>query len=388
MAVTEVTVLTRRRLLCGAAAAGVVAAGGCVSRSPAPPVAHPAGARLRLLGQARLPHGFTFERTTVGGLSAIDHHPASGLWLALSDDRSQLQPARFYTLGVDLSPGGLRVAVRGVTTLRQAGGAPFPRRSTRGEVVDPEGLRILPQGGGILWSSEGDYRVDQSPSVRLARLDGTQVRQFEVPPALRYASQPGTGPRDNATFEGLALTPDGRTAWVAMEGPLHEDGPGPGVARPGAPCRFTAFDVASGHAVRQIAYQPDGVPLAPAFPGGYADNGVVEILMLDAWRMLVLERSYSLGAGNSIRLYEIDTRAASDTLHMPRLEPGRLQPVADKRLVADFAQLGLSRIDNFEGLCWGPRLPNGNRTLVAVSDDNFSARQATLFAAFEYLEHP
>jgi hypothetical protein len=161
--------------------------------------------------------------------------------------------------------------------------------------------------------------------------------------------------------------------------------PSPGVGRPGGPCRFTAFDLASGRAVRQVAYPPDPIPQPPAIPGGYADNGVSEVLMLDAWRMLVLERAYSLGVGNSLRLYEIDTRAASDTLALTRLQEGNHRP-AEKRLVADFAQLGLSRLDNTEGMCWGPRLPSGARTLVVVSDDNFSARQATQFAAFEYLE--
>jgi hypothetical protein len=54
--------------------------------------------------------------------------------------------------------------------------------------------------------------------------------------------------------------------------------------------------------------------------------------------------------------------------------------------VADFAQLGLSRLDNTEGMCWGPTLGNGHRTLVVVSDDNFRLLQVTQFAAFEYLE--
>ncbi|HZN48437.1 MAG TPA: esterase-like activity of phytase family protein, partial [Ramlibacter sp.] len=322
---------------------------------------------------------------TVGGLSAIDHDPASGLWVALCDDRSELQPARFYTLQLQLQPGRLDVQVTGMATLRQAGGEPFPRRGTRGEVVDPEGLRLLPGGRGLLWTSEGEPRVNQPPALREARLDGSHVRSFEVPAMLQFAPRPGTGPRDNNTFEGLALTPDAATAWVAMEAALEQDGPVPGVGRPGGPCRFTAFDVASGRAVRQLAYLPDAVPHPPTIPGGFADNGVSEVLMLDATRMLVLERAYSMGVGNSLRLYEIDTRAGSDTLALAQLRQGEYR-AAPKRLVADFAQLGLSRLDNTEGMCWGPQLPNGHRCLVVVSDDNFNARQVTQFAAFDYGE--
>ncbi len=128
--------------------------------------------------------------------------------------------------------------------------------------------------------------------------------------------------RDNTTFEGLALTPDARIAWVAMEAALQQDGPVPGVGRPGGPCRFTAFDVASGRAVRQIAYMPDAVQHAPTLPGGFSDNGVSEILMIDADRMLVLERGYSMGVGIALRLYAIDTRQASDTLALDPLAAG------------------------------------------------------------------
>ncbi|MCD6078321.1 MAG: hypothetical protein K0R89_2259 [Ramlibacter sp.] len=372
---------TRRAFLraCGALPAAALA--GCAIR----PAALPATQRLRLLGETTLPHKMEFRGTTVGGLSGLDHDPASGTWVALCDDRSELQPARFYTLGVSLDEHRFAVEVRGVITLRTAAGLSFPRRQAGGEVVDPESVRLLPGSGGLLWTSEGDFRARESPSIRHSRLDGTHVREFDVPAALRFAASPGSGARDNNTFEGLALAPDGRTAWVAMEAALQQDGPVPGVGRPGGPCRFTAFDIASGRALRQIAYLPDAVPHAPLVPGGFTDNGVSEILMADEHRMLVLERAFSLGVGMSLRLYEIDTRAASDTLSIERMAPGDYRPAA-KRLVADFSSLGLSRLDNTEGMCWGPRLANGKRTLVCVSDDNFNLLQVTQFVAFEYTE--
>jgi hypothetical protein len=339
--------------------------------------------QLRLLGEKILPHRLQFKGTTVGGLSGIDHDPVSATWVALSDDRSELQPARFYSLRVDVRAAGLDVELLDVVTLRQAAGTPFPKRQAGGEVVDPESIRLLPGGRTVLWTSEGDHPANQSPTVRESRLDGSLVRDFEVPALLQFAPRPGTGPRANLTFEGLALTPDARTAWVAMENALQQDGPEPAVGRPGGPCRFTAFDVASGRALRQIAYLPDAIPQAPKLPGA-ADNGVSEILMLDATRMLVLERAFMAGVGLSLRIYEIDTREASDTLALPRLVPGEYR-AAPKRFVADFSQLGLSRLDNTEGMCWGPRLPGGRRSLVVVSDDNFSSKQVTQFAALAYL---
>ncbi|CAN5865599.1 hypothetical protein BH18ACI5_BH18ACI5_00990 [soil metagenome] len=44
--------------------------------------------------------------------------------------------------------------------------------------------------------------------------------------------------------------------------------------------------------------------------------------------------------------------------------------------------LALAALDNFEGMAWGPSLPDGRRQLLIVSDDNFSARQLTAFLSF------
>lgn len=39
--------------------------------------------------------------------------------------------------------------------------------------------------------------------------------------------------------------------------------------------------------------------------------------------------------------------------------------------------------DNIEGVCWGPKLPNGKRSLIFVSDNNFSPLQQTQLLLFE-----
>ena len=93
---------------------------------------------LEFLGQAIVPTGTTFAGTTVGGLSSITYDAGSGVFYALSDDQSQFQPTRFYTLTVDLSDGRLDdgdVTFRGVTTLLAPNGQPYPPAS-----LDPEGL--------------------------------------------------------------------------------------------------------------------------------------------------------------------------------------------------------------------------------------------------------
>nr|WP_256330270.1 esterase-like activity of phytase family protein [Variovorax sp. YR216] len=360
------------------------AAAGC--RSGAPPAANNGSQRLHLVAESRLQHRLSFDGTTIGGLSGIDYDRRRGEYLLLSDDRSDFAPVRFYTMR--WSPAAKAEPPRpvGVTYLRQADGAPWPRRreaESEVAVPDPEAIRWRPDTDTLLWTSEGDPQRGFGQALYESRRDGSLVRQIPLPAMFDAATGRRRGPRENLGLEGLALTPDGRHAWLAMEAALFQDGPVPSFTAPGGPCRFTQIELSTGRAVRQIAYLPDPIPRRPLLPGTYADNGVSEILMIDADRMLVLERSYAAGAGNSLRLYEIDTRHGSDVLAIDALTPDNHRP-APKTGVADFATFGLSRLDNTEGLCWGPDLPNGHRLLVAVSDDNFNPLQITQFAAFEF----
>jgi hypothetical protein len=377
----------RRALLLGGGAAALLGAAGCAGTAPRGATARTP--QLRLIGQATLAHRLMFRNTPVGGLSGLDYDPARDVWYALSDDRSEFAPARFYTLRIVLTPQRLATPeLLDVVTLRQPGGRPYPGRGEDGEVADPEALRFRPQTGTLLWTSEGDARLGLAPFVREVDAAGHALREFSLPPMFAMDRAQRSGPRNNLAFEGLALTPDGSGAWVAMENALVQDGPMPGVGLAGGPCRFTLFDVAGGRALRQIAYLPDAIPQAPVPASAHADNGVSEILMLDAHRLLVLERAYMAGVGNSLRLYLIDTRQGTDTLGQPVLRAGEFR-AAPKTLLADFAAFrdaGLERLDNTEGMAWGPLLPNGHRSLVFVSDDNFNPAQVTQFLAFEFTE--
>lgn len=384
--------LTRRRVLHYGTAAALGLAGFAPAR---PALAYAGSPRLRLIGEALLPHRLQFQGTTAGGLSGIDYDEASGLYYLLSDDGSNINPARFYTARLSLEPDRVgEPTLTGVTVLRQADGSPYPAALRGIQVPDPEGIRWRPASQTLLWTSEGHALTGAAPSLRESRADGTLVREFALPAMFDF--QLTQGPRINLALEGLALSPDGSRAWIAMESALRQDGQPPTVHAPGGPCRFTQLDLASGQTVRQIAYVPDAIPRPPVAPATHANNGVTEILMLDANRMLVLERAYMAGhdalAGNSLRLYLIDTREGTDTLKMPALQPGAYQPVA-KLLLADFSAFTgagpgprLARLDNTEGMSWGPRLPNGNRSLHFISDDNFNSRQITQWLAFEFFD--
>ena len=351
---------------------------GCASTRAATPAP-----RLRLIGETRLPHKLQLQNTTVGGLSGLDFDPASGALYLLSDDGDGQSPPRFYTAHLALTAEKLgAIELTGVTFLQ---GLISP---------DPEAIHWHAPSNTLLWTSEGNAAIAASPSLQQTRLDGSLVRTFDLPAMFGFGLPDlakNQDPRINKTFEGLAITPDGRQAWTSVKAALRQDGPEPTLQTPGRPCRFTQIDMASGKVLRQIAYLPDAIPRAPSPPNAEVDNRGGEVLMQDDQRMLVLERAHMTGLGpqnpNSLRLYAIDTRQPTDTLNIAALRPGNHTPAARTK-VADFTNfLALARLDNTEAMCWGPTFSNGNKTLLLVSDDNFNPRQIMQFLAFEFLEY-
>lgn len=403
--------ISRRSLLHTLSASALAASGVACAQTPKPvaPTAAPAGStapsasksgpRLRLIGHTTLAHKLQFQGTTVGGLSGLDYDKERGVYYAISDDRSDINPARFYTLKLPITTDSLGAPeLLKVTTVQAPNGKPYPNRRNVSpdspEVPDPESIRLRAATNTLYWTSEGDARHGHAPFIREMRLDGSYASQVPVPSMFAFDKSGKSGVRDNKGFESLSFTPSGDTLWVATEAALVQDGPVPAVGVPGGPIRITQFATHSAQPFRQIAYIPDAIAFAPSVAGvsppagltrgAMADNGVSEIWMASETGMLVLERAWAYGVGNSLRLYWIDTEGADDVLGMPTLLGAKFKP-ADKLLLLDFAKAGLPRLDNTEGMTRGPTLPNGNPTLVFVSDDNFNSNQITQFVAFEWL---
>jgi hypothetical protein len=341
---------------------------------------------LRFSGSATLPNDTMVDGTLVGGLSGLDYDPKTDRWYLISDDKSDKNPARFYTAKLAFDQTGLAsIDLQHAVTLLQADGKPYPSAKAGGEVPDPESIRRDPETGNLWWTSEGDGKLGLSPFLRIAGPDGNAVNEVPTPAMFRMNKEQEIGPRHNLAFEGLSFAPDGKSVWLAMESALYQDGP-IATTGAGAVARLTHLD-RDGKVLAQYAYPVDPIQAVPA--GKNADNGVSEFLALDDHRGLVLERSGVEGADGVwkmyIRIYEIDTAGATDIAAVPALAGASYQPVA-KRLVIDLAKTpDLGPIDNIEGVSWGPTLADGKRSLVLVSDNNFNPAQITQFLAFEVL---
>jgi hypothetical protein len=133
----------------------------------------------------------------------------------------------------------------------------------------------------------------------------------------------------------------------------------------------------------QYAYQVDAVPYPANPPGAFKINGVSDILYIGNDKFLVTERGYSTGRTESdIRLYIADAKYAEDISSITSLESLPVKRPITKKLLFDMNSLN-RYIDNIEGVTFGPVLPNGHKTFVLVSDDNFDKRQQNQFFLFE-----
>ncbi|GAA0238437.1 esterase-like activity of phytase family protein [Cryptosporangium japonicum] len=347
----------------------------------APPARATEPVALDFLGATVLPNAEQFQGTTVGGLSAISYDARSGQYYVISDDRSAKNPARFYTARIKVSTTGApEVTLTGTKPWLRPDGTVFPPTAGTTVAPDPEGLAVDPRSGQLFWSSEGERALPSTigdPWIRIASRDGAYRGEVTLPPHFTMSTEP-TGPRQNQVLEGLSFTPDGRRLYAGTEDPLFQDGPVPSPAA-GALTRVTEFDPRTRRAVAEYAYPLEKLFATPPNAGSTDTNGLTDVLALGHGKLLITERA-SIFSTNTwkVRLYLADTHGATNVLHRKASAGTPMR----KKLLLDLSDVPGLKLDNFEGATLGPRLPDGRRSLILVTDDNFNAAEVTEFATF------
>lgn len=340
---------------------------------------------LRFLDMKQVPADLVFEQTSVRGLSGIDYNPSLDEYYIICDDRSERQLSRYYTAKIKMNRYKIdSFWVTAVDTLRNDAGAAFAYRE-----ADPESIRYDAMSGFLVWTSEGERTPSRSvytqSAIRLIRNGGLVLDSFPLPNRYR-TNVSEVGARDNGSLEGMSYTPDFRQLWFSMEEPLYEDGPRIDTHYNGSYLRLFGLDRFNKKVVGEYAYQPDKVAQGPIPSSGYRINGISEILFLDSSRLLVMERSYSTGRkGCTIKIFLVSFQNATDVGQVESLVNRKDFKPVEKKLLFNLDNLG-RYIDNVEGMCFGPKLPNGKRSLILVSDDNFSNIQETQLFLFEVVE--
>lgn len=354
------------RSLLFAFAAGALSTAAIADDSPA----------LTFIGEATFATGTEFGGFELGGLSGIDYDKETNSYIAISDDRAQNGPARFYDLTIDLSDGRLDqgdVAFTQVTEILDLDGSPFAEAG-----VDPEAIRLAPFPGILYWTSEGDANNGIPPFVRVMTRDGQPLAEFGLPE--KFVPTTDSGIRNNLAFESLTFSYNKKQLFTATENALIQDGPTASVDA-GSPVRVLRLNRINGKPNREYIYMTEPVAAAPIPEGAFNTNGLVELLTIAPNTMIAVERSFSVGVGNSIKLFLTSTNGATNVRRKASVDGLSIHPMK-KQLLLDLGELGIT-LDNIEGITFGPTLPTGEQSLILVSDNNFNPNgQFTQFLAF------
>ena len=346
--------------------------------------------KLRFLGEVDVPYNHQFKQTTVGGLSGIDYDAANNLYYLISDDRSAINPARFYTVKIFITPKGIdSVVFIDVQMMRQMDGSVYPNnKQNAAKTPDPEAIRYNPITKQLVWTSEGERIVSKkdtvltNPAITSISADGKYIDTFILPVQLQMTSIE-KGPRQNGVLEGLTFTNNYKQLYVNVEEPLYEDGPRAMLQDTTAWIRLFKYDVVTKRQLHQYAYKLDPIAHEAKPADAFKINGVPDILSISDDKLLVMERSFSTGKlACTIKIYETDISNATDVKNYPSLQKNSSFIPATKKLLLNMDQLGIY-IDNVEGMTFGPTLSNGHKTLICVADNNFNILEKTQFLLFE-----
>lgn len=256
--------------------------------------------------------------------------------------------------------------------------------SPAGARLDPEGIRVGRCGGTFYVSDEyGPFLYEFGPNGRRERvLDLPHKFLIDLPSADPAAELAGNafGRQANRGMEGLAISPDGRKLYGMMQNALIQDGGlDAAVSRVGLNNRIVEIDVKTG-AVREFLYVLES-----------KSYGTNEILAVNDHQFLVLERDGKAGASAKFkRIYLIDVAGATDIRALAQLPastvPDGVTPV-EKTLFLDlldpaYGIAGASTPEKFEGMAFGPDLPDGRHLLLVTTDNDFVQTQPSSFFAF------
>lgn len=289
--------------------------------------------------------------------------------------------------------------------------------SVLGHSFDPEGLVVDP------WTGHFYVADEYGPSLYEFDRKGRLIRLFDVPDNLipfvganvDYVATRDDGAnggrQDNRGYEGLAISPNGKTLYAVLQDPLIDEPP-PNNGRNGRNVRIVVYDndrwsPTYGSSIKQLVYRLElqsavAARINTALPGNAtATNprqgrniGVSAIVAINDTQFLVLERDNrgigvddpaGANAVGSKRVYKIDISQATDATNAALPLDGPLPAgvvAVDKNDLDVFIDLSADtqlpngeQAEKWEGLAIGPRLLGGARLILTGNDNDYSVTQ-------------
>lgn len=268
-----------------------------------------------------------------GEYSGITH--ISGNRYAVVDDNLKGGGILFFSIPID--PDG-RI---GRVVMQPADGT----MNATGKAQDCEGITFVPSKGTLFVSTE-------SQEIREFDLSGRETGK-----ALRIPKEMGKAHiQSNRGFEALTHNDATGLFWTTTEAPLKKDDFLPRILR------LQSFDI-DGKPAGRYFYQT-GEPLKTSKGTTAYVFGIPALAALDDGRLLVLEREvYVPNGGFWDKLSDSFTKTDLYLVDPVHDTAGILR----KSLLCSF-RTGALDLANFEGMCLGPTLSDGTRTLVLIAD--------------------
>ena len=312
-----------------------------------------AGAMMANAASLTLTKGNVYTRSS----SAVYPQPLSGITYAggnsyytVSDNGATYG---LYTCTINLSEDGKTINSFQVATTNNA--------VKPSGTSDLEGVAYDPSSGNVWMADESKKTIKEyNPTT------GAAAKSLTIPDVMKQNAS-------NYGFESLTISGDGLTLWTSNE--------------EGLTCDDSVSSYSKTTVVRLNKYTRPSVnsnfTLAAMYPyvtdkwrysqnvSNKARHGVADLCALPDGSLLVLERDLSFSSSISgtltFYIYHVDTSGATDVQNYSSLSNGVAWTAASKTLLASEGK-SLFSYGNFEGICLGPRLSNGNLSILLMSD--------------------
>jgi hypothetical protein len=315
-----------------------------------------------LVGSYTLPQT-DFNGTTVGGFSALSYDAQQDRIYGLVDDKTN---PRIYTLHFDPEASDSKsVTVEAVASLKD----PLKTEGLESaSTLDGEGL-VLTRRGTVFVASEGNLDLKIPPRLsEFNRGDGSWQQTLTLPKQYWAFDPEGNfelGVAPNRGLESLAINAEGDRLFAATEGPLGQD-------KTHSYSRFLHYWIGEPEPilVSEHLYPLEALDAAPA---DEPYQGLRDLVSIDnAGHFIALEQSHSEMKGDRTVLYQLATGVATDISGMRTL-PSTLKGIVPilKKPLLDLADLNFP-LQNLQGLTLGPRLADGSRSLLLISDNGMN----------------
>ena len=270
---------------------------------------------------------------------------------------------RYAVVDDKRSGGGIMLVDMGVSFKGKVGGVSVtvPEGAASSDIInrDNEGVAYVAGSTGLgtlFVSAEADQ------SIREYGLDGVPTgRAMAVPDDMGRSKI-----RSNRGFEALTYNEFTGLFWTTTEYVLLKDAQTPGLLR------LQSFGADLRPAGRFL-YKMD-LPLKSEVEVAGAESyvfGVPAMTALDDGRIVVLEREVFVPKGGSIN----KLRRSFARMNLYVVNPADdASEVLRKTLMCSFTTKPTSgKFADYEGMCLGPLVPDGGRTLILISDSQHGA---------------